>query len=80
MTATVVSLASRRPAPPPACGCPRHRLEELSTRISDHLDATEGELLVPRDQVADLLADVLTTVGSVFNPDRLPPENERTSR
>ena len=72
MTATVVSLASRRRNPAPACTCPRHSLDALADRIRAALDDTEGELLIPRDHLADALADLVTTT------DRLLPQTERT--
>ena len=72
MTATVVSLASRRRNPAPACTCPRHSLDALASRIREVLDATEGELLIPREHLAGALADLTTTT------DRLLPPTERT--
>ena len=72
MTATVVSLASRRRNPAPACTCPRHSLDALASRIREVLDATEGELLIPREHLAAALADLTTTT------DRLLPPTERT--
>ena len=66
MTATVVSLESHRRNRPPACGCPRHSLEALTARALENLAGTEGDLLVDRQLVADLVADVCTTVTAAL--------------
>jgi hypothetical protein len=66
MTATVVSLDSHRANRPPACGCARHRLEALTARALRELEATEGDLLVDRQLVADLVADLVTTVEAAL--------------
>ena len=44
MTATVVSLASRRRNPEPTCNCPRHSLDALADRVRAVLDTTEGTI------------------------------------
>ena len=71
MTATVISLASRR-NPATGCQCPRHQLDALAGRVRNHLDAHAGELLIPRDVLADVLADLTATTN------RLIPPTERT--
>ncbi len=72
MTATVVDLASRRRNQTPTCACPRHELDALAGRVRNLLDQTEGELLIPRDHLAGVLADLSATT------DRLLPPTERT--
>lgn len=71
MTAAVISLASRRD-PATGCQCPRHQLDALAGRIRSQLDQTAGELLIPRDDLAAVLADVTATT------DRLIPRTQRT--
>jgi hypothetical protein len=66
MTATVVSLDAKRRNRPPACGCPRHRLEALTARALEELATTEGELLVDRQLVAELVDDLCTTVRAAL--------------
>lgn len=66
MTATVVDLASRIRNRPPACGCPRHLLEALTARALEELAGTEGELLVDRQLVADLVSDLVSTVEAAL--------------
>jgi hypothetical protein len=73
MTATVVSLDSRRPAPTPDCGCTRHLLDALASRTRDELDG--HDLLVPRDVLEAVLADITRTTAAVL--DSRPP-TERT--
>ena len=73
MTATVVSLDSRRPTPQPACGCTRHKLVALRDRTAARLD--EHGLLIPRDVLEAVLADIATTTAAVL--DGRPP-TERT--
>lgn len=66
----------------PACArradgeCYQHRLEALELRVHLASRATEGSLLVPADQMAEVLADVLAVVGSITTPARAmePPE------
>lgn len=72
MSANVIDLASRRRDQAPACTCPRHSLDALADRVRRVLDATDGELLIPRDHLADALADLTATT------DRLLPPTERT--
>lgn len=69
MTATVVSLDSRRPAPTPACGCTRHQLEALAVRTRGRLDA--HALLIPRDVLEAVLSDITRTTAAVL--DSKPP-------
>jgi hypothetical protein len=66
MTATVVSLASHRRNREPACGCPRHRLEALTSRATAELAGTEGELVISRDLLAALVDDLVTTVHAAL--------------
>lgn len=66
MTATVVSLASHRRNREPACGCPRHRLEALTARAVTELAGTEGELIISRDVLAALVADLVSTVEAAL--------------
>lgn len=66
MTATVVSLESRRRNQSPTCGCPRHRLEALTDRALAELAGTDGELLIPRDVVAAMVDDLVTTVRAAI--------------
>jgi len=75
MTATVVSLDSHRRNRPPACGCARHLLEALTERALGELVATEGEFLVDRQLVADLVADLVSTVEAAL----ASPPNGRTN-
>ena len=70
MTATVVSLDSRRP---PSCGCARHRLEALVTRSAAVLASTEGELMVDRQALARLVDDLTESVEAAL------ANNERTN-
>lgn len=72
MTADVIALASRRRDQTPTCTCPRHSLDALAARVRVVLDSTEGELLIPREHLADALADLVATT------DRLLPSQERT--
>lgn len=72
MGAHVIDLSSRRRNPAPACTCPRHSLDALAARIRAALEQTDGELLIPRDHLADALADLVATT------DRLLPPTERT--
>jgi hypothetical protein len=74
MTATVVSLDSRRPAPTPACGCTRHLLDALASRTRDQLDG--HDLLIPRDVLEAVLTDITRTTTAVL--DGTPP-TERTN-
>ena len=71
MSATVTSLASRR-NPASGCQCPRHQLDGLAERVRARLDENAGELLIPREHLADVLADLTTTTN------RLLPRDERT--
>ena len=73
MTATIVSLGSRRPTPKPACGCTRHLLGALSARTAAELQ--DHDLLVPRDVLERVLADIAQTTAAVL--DGKPP-TERT--
>jgi hypothetical protein len=69
MTATiapVVSLEAHRLSRPPACGCARHTLEALTSRAVHELAGTEGELLVSRDLVVDLVDDLVRTVDAAL--------------
>jgi hypothetical protein len=66
MTATVVSLDSRRRPQEPACGCARHRLEALTARALAELAGTDGELLVDRELVARLVDDLCATVSAAL--------------
>lgn len=75
MTATVVSLASRRPAPQPDCGCPRHRLEALADRARERQADAAGQLLVSADALATLATDVITTIADVLAS--TPPDERR---
>lgn len=74
MTATVVSLDSRRPAPHAACGCTRHLLDALAARTRDQLDG--HDLLIPRDVLEAVLTDITRTTAAVL--DSKPP-TERTN-
>ena len=74
MTATIVSLDSRRPAPRAACACTRHQLDALASRTRDHLD--RHDLLIPRDVLEAVLADITRTTAAVL--DSTPP-TERTN-
>lgn len=67
MTANVVSLASRRPQPEPACTCPQHRLWDLADRVREELLSSEGELLVSREDHARVLEDVLSTIAAAMS-------------
>ena len=62
MTATVVSLESRRRNPAPACNCARHQLEGLVNRAQHRIADTAGELLIGRDVLAALVDDIAATV------------------
>jgi hypothetical protein len=64
MTATVVSLSSRIRNRPPACGCPRHRLEALTERALADLAGTEGELLIPREVLEAVVDDLVTSIAA----------------
>ncbi len=66
MTATVVSLDSRRRNQEPACGCPRHRLEALAGRALAELARSEGELLIPLPTLAALVDDLTRTVEAAL--------------
>lgn len=77
MTATVIDLSSRLPQPEPACKCTKHLLRALAERTADHLAGTEGELLIPRELLADVLADIHRTTAAVL--DSKPP-TERGAR
>ena len=67
MTATVVSLASRRPQPEQTCTCPQHRMWDLADRVREALRRSEGELLVPVDAHATVLEDVLSTIAAAMS-------------
>ena len=73
MTATVISLNSHRANRPPACGCARHRLEALTARALRELAGTEGQLVVDRQLVADLVDDLVSTVEAAL------ASNQRTN-
>jgi hypothetical protein len=66
MTATVVSLSSRIRNRPPAYCCPRHRLEALTERALADLAGTEGELLIPREVLAAMVDDLVTSVAGAI--------------
>lgn len=68
MTATVISLDAKRRNAKPTCGCPRHELGALLDRIRARLDASEGSLLIPRDHLADSLADLTATTARLLEP------------
>lgn len=70
MTATVVDLTSRIRNRPPACGCARHRLEALNARALRELAGTEGQLVVDRQLVADLVDDLVSTVEAALASQR----------
>lgn len=74
MTATVISLDSRRPAPTPACGCTRHLLDALAARTRVQLNG--HDLLIPRDVLEAVLTDITQTAAAVL--DGKPP-TERTN-
>jgi hypothetical protein len=74
MTATVVSLDSHRLNRPPPCGCARHLLEALTHRAVAELAGTVGEMLVTREVVEHLVADLLSTVEAA-----LQSSHERTN-
>jgi hypothetical protein len=74
MTSTVVSLESHRLNRPPPCGCARHLLEALTGRALQELAGTEGELLVTRDVIEHLVADLVSTVEAA-----LKSSTERTN-
>jgi hypothetical protein len=63
MTATVISLASRRPVSEQTCTCVQHRMWDLADRVREELLSTEGELLVSREAHARVLEDVLHTIA-----------------
>jgi hypothetical protein len=67
MTAPVISLDSHRRNRPPACGCPRHRLEALTARAISDLATTEGHLLIDRQLAADLVDDLVRTVTAALD-------------
>ncbi len=71
MTATVIPFPSRDTSPPP-CRCPRCELDALADRVQVVLDQSTGELLIPREALADAHADLTATT------DRLLPPDERT--
>lgn len=73
MTATVVSLSSRRPEPKPACTCTRHQLDALADRTRGRLD--DHDLLIPRDVLELVLADIAQTTAAVLGT----PPTERTN-
>jgi len=69
MTATrtnVVSLESHRRNRPPACGCPRHRLEALVSRSAADLATTEGELVIDRELLTAVVDDLVSTVEAAL--------------
>ncbi len=68
MTATVVSLDARRRNAKPTCRCPRHELGALVDRIGARLADSEGSLLIPRDHLADALADLTHTTARLLEP------------
>jgi hypothetical protein len=93
MTATVISLASRRRPQRrttetcAACsrgtdGCIRecypHRLDSLARRLTLEADATEGELLVDRDTFARAMADAVAVIASIT--DECLSADERSTR
>jgi hypothetical protein len=66
MTASVISLDAKRRNAKPTCGCPRHELRALSDRITARLEASEGSLLIPREQLAESLADLTATTARLL--------------
>ncbi len=72
MSANVIDLASRRRNPEQTCTCPRHSLDALADRVRAVLENTDGELLIPREHLAEALADLVATTN------RLLPPTERT--
>ena len=64
MTASVTSLASRRPDPTPPCTCVQHRLWDLSDRLRRSLNRTAGQLLIDRADHAQVLEDALATIAA----------------
>lgn len=77
MTATVIDLSSRLPQPRAACACTKHLLQALAERTAGALADSEGVLLIPRDLLADVLADIHDTTAAVL--DGKPP-TERGAR
>jgi hypothetical protein len=64
MTADVIELAARRPAPrpdnEPTCGCPAHILGALEERLQDYLRTADTEsLLIDGPAALSVLADAL---------------------
>ncbi len=92
MTATVISLASRRPQPRTreTCGacsrgadgrireCYPHRLDSLAARLRLDLLDGEGELLVSRERFAGALVDALTVLDGITG--ECLPSDERNAR
>ena len=93
MIADVISLASRRPQPPGRGDCPGcrrgadgkirerypHRLDSLASRLQAHLDHNAGELLIPREELEDAVADAFAVIDSI-NAHCLPEHQPREVR
>jgi hypothetical protein len=66
MTAPVISLESRRRNPLPTYCCARHRLDALVERSLSELAGTADALLIPREVLADVVDDLVTSVRAAL--------------
>lgn len=89
MTATVISLDSRRPQPTTAATCPAcqyrrdgsecypHRLDSLAGRLRGHFNSTAAELLVDRALLATALTDAIAVLDGITH-ECLPVDERKT--
>lgn len=66
MTANVIDLTARLSRRPTPCGCTRHMFEAVIERAQATIE--DGSLLVGRDVVEAVIADIGRTLEAVLVP------------
>jgi hypothetical protein len=66
MSAVILDLTRRLSLTQPTCGCTRHMFEAVIERAQTRLDASSS-LLVGRDDLETVLADLRSTLESVLS-------------
>ncbi len=70
MSAQILDLTGRLNDRKQPCACPRHQLDALAGRVLASLDASEGHLLIARDELLAVLEDLTATTNRLLPSER----------
>lgn len=67
MSTNVIDITARLASAKPQCGCTRHMFQAVMGRAQSQLD--QSPLLLPRDVLESVIADIGRTLESVLTPE-----------